>query len=295
MKKAAFFGLVLALVVSILPLAAFTPQAEAGGCRTWYVVRRGDTLAVIAKRYNTTVAVLMNANNIKNRNRIVVGRSLCIPGNVPPPHPQPQPHPWPKPWPCGQPNGCPPAPQPQPQPWPCQNPNGCYPPPPGPCQPNGCYPPPPPGPACNIMPVQGFGNVWYGNVTVRNRLGCPTAVEQGFTAVDEPFCNGYVVEDVNGRNLYILFNNHRWEQRAATWTQSDAVYNPQIVPPPGYYQPQYSIGKAWRESDLMQRLSWGLTPQRSVNATRQSFDNGMMLWTGANGVYVLYNDGTWSR
>lgn len=281
MKKAVLFGLMLALVVSILPLAAFTPKAEAGACRAVYVVRRGDTLAVIAKRYNTTVAVIANANNIKNRNRIVIGKRLCIPGKWTPP---PDSH-WP-----------PPPPKPHPWPQPCQNPNGCYPPPPpGPCQTYGCYPPPQPTPSCSITPVQGFGNVWYGNSTVRNRLGCPTAVEQGFKAVDEPFCFGYVVEDIDGKNIYVLFNDHRWEQRPATWTQSDPVENPMIVPPPGFYEPQYSIGKMWRESDLMQRLSWAYTPQRNVSATRQSFEGGMMLWTSVNGVYVLYNDGTWSR
>jgi LysM repeat protein len=274
MKKAVLFGLMLALVVSILPLAAFTPKAEAGGCKAVYVVRRGDTLVLIARRYHTTVGVIANANHIKNRNHIVVGKRLCIPGNWTPDDDNDWPPPPPGHW--------PPPPPPHPWPLPCQHPSGCY-------------PPPQPGLNCSITPVQGFGNVWYGNSTVRNRLGCPTAVEQGFTAVDEPFCNGYVVEDVNGKVIYVLFNNHRWEQRPATWTQGDPVTVPGTMPPYGFYVPQYSIGKMWGESDLMQRLSWAYTPQRSVSATRQPFDGGMMLWTSVNGVYVLYNDGTWSR
>lgn len=260
MKKAVLFGLMLALVVSILPLAALTPKAEAGGCRAVYVVRRGDTLALIARRYNTTVGVLMNANNIKNRNRIVVGKRLCIPGHWPPPPPRP----WPPPPPC-------------------------------------CYYPPPPGPieppmGCTVLPVRGFGQVWYSKPNVRAKIGCPTDVEQGFVAVDEPFYSGYVVEDVNGKVIYVLFNNGWWMTQPAQWTPGNAIDNPALIPPWGYYQPQYSIGKMWREVDnLSQKLGWARTPQRNMNATRQNYQNGLMLWTAMNGVYVLYNDGTWSR
>lgn len=45
-----------------------------------YVVRSGDTLGDIAKRFNTTVQALMQANNIRNPNRIEVGQVLTIPG-----------------------------------------------------------------------------------------------------------------------------------------------------------------------------------------------------------------------
>ncbi|MEX1018753.1 MAG: LysM peptidoglycan-binding domain-containing protein, partial [Litorilinea sp.] len=46
---------------------------------TTYVVKRGDTLALIAQRFNTTVLALMQANNIKNPNRIEVGDVLHLP------------------------------------------------------------------------------------------------------------------------------------------------------------------------------------------------------------------------
>lgn len=46
---------------------------------TAYTVRRGDTLAVIAERFGTTVAAIMGANGIRNPNRIFVGQVLNIP------------------------------------------------------------------------------------------------------------------------------------------------------------------------------------------------------------------------
>ncbi len=60
--------------------AAEAPKeaADADGSRT-YVVKRGDTLSEIAERFDTTVRRLVEANDIKNPNRIKVGRKLKIP------------------------------------------------------------------------------------------------------------------------------------------------------------------------------------------------------------------------
>lgn len=49
---------------------------------TTYTVKRGDTLSGIAAKYGTTVSNLASLNNIKNVNRIYVGRVLKIAGTV---------------------------------------------------------------------------------------------------------------------------------------------------------------------------------------------------------------------
>ena len=48
---------------------------------TTYVVKKGDNLTNIAKRYNTTVDELIKLNNIKNKNLIYVGQKLKISSN----------------------------------------------------------------------------------------------------------------------------------------------------------------------------------------------------------------------
>lgn len=48
-----------------------------------YVVRPGDTLTSIAQRYGTTVAAIVEANNITNPNLIFVGQVLLIPTEAP--------------------------------------------------------------------------------------------------------------------------------------------------------------------------------------------------------------------
>ena len=45
-----------------------------------YVIQPGDTLSLIAQRYDTTVSRLMQANNLRNMHRIRAGQTLEIPG-----------------------------------------------------------------------------------------------------------------------------------------------------------------------------------------------------------------------
>lgn len=75
-----------------------------------YTVQRGDTLATIARRFNTTVAAIASLNGISNPNRISVGQVLQIPNrngvpqntipgspSLPPPRPAPAPQTPPQP------------------------------------------------------------------------------------------------------------------------------------------------------------------------------------------------------
>ena len=53
-----------------------------------YTIRSGDTLFVLARRFNTTVEAIMAINPGINPNNLQVGRIICIPGAATPP-PQP--------------------------------------------------------------------------------------------------------------------------------------------------------------------------------------------------------------
>ena len=46
-----------------------------------YTIKKGDCLSVIAQRYNTTVQVLKELNNISNPDLIFAGNTLLIPYN----------------------------------------------------------------------------------------------------------------------------------------------------------------------------------------------------------------------
>lgn len=63
---------------SEIPLPENTNQPAAGGT-TNIIIQRGDTLTELAIKYNTTVARLVELNNIANPNLIYAGETLIVP------------------------------------------------------------------------------------------------------------------------------------------------------------------------------------------------------------------------
>ncbi|WP_420642354.1 LysM peptidoglycan-binding domain-containing protein [Candidatus Leptofilum sp.] len=61
-----------------------TPTPPPTGSQT-YIVKAGDTLSAIARRFNTTVTAIAQASGIRNINLIYVGQRLTIPGTGPAP------------------------------------------------------------------------------------------------------------------------------------------------------------------------------------------------------------------
>lgn len=49
-----------------------------------YTIKAGDTLYLLARRYNTTVAAIMAINPGINPNNLQIGQVICIPGTAPP-------------------------------------------------------------------------------------------------------------------------------------------------------------------------------------------------------------------
>jgi len=76
--------------ILIIPNPSATPgPTPTGQPTTTYVVKPGDTLWSLARRFGTSVEAIARANNIVNPNRIYVGQRLTIPGAPTPPPPPP--------------------------------------------------------------------------------------------------------------------------------------------------------------------------------------------------------------
>jgi hypothetical protein len=73
----AVLALVLALTLVVGPLGAAAAQSVPN-CTQYHTVVRGDTLALIAARYNTTWRYLAEINNLSNPNLIYTGSRLCV-------------------------------------------------------------------------------------------------------------------------------------------------------------------------------------------------------------------------
>jgi len=78
--RRAWLALLVAVVILVGNLAVPTrAQAAPGSGGTVHIVRRGETLTQIARRYGVSVRALAAANGIANVNRIYVGQRLVIP------------------------------------------------------------------------------------------------------------------------------------------------------------------------------------------------------------------------
>jgi len=151
-------------------------------------------------------------------------------------------------------------------------------------------------PACSITPILGFGEVWKTNTTVSTRLGCPVELETSTWSAEESFIGGYMFWRGDLRLIYALYSNGTWQSFVDTWNEGDLEWDGTIVPPSGYYQPVRGFGKIWREQPgVRDKLSWATNEERGFNGSWQAYQGGLMLWSDDLGIFVLYNDGTWSR
>lgn len=70
--------------VAVAPVPEVMPGATPGAGELSYVLRRGDSLFTVARRFNVTVAVLAATNRIANPNRVLAGTRLLIPSPAAP-------------------------------------------------------------------------------------------------------------------------------------------------------------------------------------------------------------------
>ena len=80
LRSANFIRIGQELTLPVAGTPALASVAENGGA---YTVRRGDTMAVIARRLGVSTQAMLSANSISNPDRIYIGQSLRIPGSAP--------------------------------------------------------------------------------------------------------------------------------------------------------------------------------------------------------------------
>ena len=71
---------IVALLASVMP--QFTQSAAAATCSKKYTVVAGDTLTSIAAKYNTTVQVLAELNDLTAPYVLSVGQVICLPAEA---------------------------------------------------------------------------------------------------------------------------------------------------------------------------------------------------------------------
>jgi membrane-bound lytic murein transglycosylase D len=71
-------GEVLLANIANIPSTVLASYENSDSTNAVHVVRSGDTLSSIAKKYRTTVKAIMNANGLKNANNLKVGMRLRL-------------------------------------------------------------------------------------------------------------------------------------------------------------------------------------------------------------------------
>jgi membrane-bound lytic murein transglycosylase D len=68
-----------AATATVAPVATEATAQSSEAETVWHTVQRGETLAVIAQKYDTTSTEIAKANNLSNPNTISTGQKLKIP------------------------------------------------------------------------------------------------------------------------------------------------------------------------------------------------------------------------
>ncbi len=81
-RNTLFAGLFIAMMITLLPSAVANassgPDEDAVTYKV-YVVKAGDTLGIISRKFNVPIATILKINKLKKAKRIYVGQKLKIP------------------------------------------------------------------------------------------------------------------------------------------------------------------------------------------------------------------------
>ena len=145
----------------------------------------------------------------------------------------------------------------------------------------------------DTIPVVGpFGNVFWSNELVQERLGAPIANATTISGVELDFQHGAMFSRSDSSQTYVL------ESSTGAWSvvsSSPDSTESEPAPDPDTWIPGGNIGALWSaESWIQSALGYALAPSGAVFDSRlQTFENGTMLMSASGQVYILYADGTW--
>jgi serine/threonine-protein kinase len=156
-------------------------------------------------------------------------------------------------------------------------------------------PSPSPRPLADCTPPITTTLVAFLENTGAGSLGCPSGEAVAVAAAWQPFEHGLMLwrEDLN--LIYTLDAANRWASFGDTWRETDAVSDPVLSPPEGWYQPVRGFGKIWRERPgVGDGLGWATAEEAGFRAVIQEF-NGSLVWYDPAGqrYFILLNNHTY--
>lgn len=147
------------------------------------------------------------------------------------------------------------------------------------------------------IPVTGaFGQVYWGNEPVQQKLGQPLGHAYTVSATEMDFQRGLMIERFDTGTIYVLVADGTWFPVPDTWTPDTWPTAQQVEP--NLWSPGGYFGAAWRDQALQQTLGYAIEPEAHLmaeGARIQEFEHGILLLSDRGFVYMLLESGTWEQ
>jgi hypothetical protein len=103
---------------------------------------------------------------------------------------------------------------------------------------------------------------------------CPRGPAIFSNAAEQHFEHGTLLWVEDQDLIYVIFDDGKvpgWTAYPDEWQEGDPEYDPDIVPPEGYYQPIRGFGLVWRtKSTVRDRLGWAVDLELAFDSAVQS-------------------------
>jgi hypothetical protein len=143
-----------------------------------------------------------------------------------------------------------------------------------------------------VLPKGGFGVVFEMDPGVPPAIGCPISPNAQDLPhewiVDtrwQPFERGEMLWsaalgwELNRPIVYVLYNDGTYQRYEDTYNQSTDPLVGELPPPSGFFEPEGSLGKVWREGPgVSARLGWATGPEIHERTFMQVFTSGEMIF-----------------
>lgn len=122
--------------------------------------------------------------------------------------------------------------------------------------------------------------------------GCPTAVSEPATFVQQRFQNGLMIWSSLTNEIFIFYSDNRspqWQLVSDSFRDGDPERDDSIIPPPELQQPIRGFGLVWRTTPgVRDRLGWAIESEGGFAGVIQTGTNS----EGATVSYLRQRDGT---
>lgn len=122
-------------------------------------------------------------------------------------------------------------------------------------------------------------------------VGCPLAVESELPLARQFFQRGQMLWRSDTKTIYVV--ETRWRSYPDLWRDGDPAADPNLTPPPGFFQPVRGFGRVWRDQlgGANASIGWATGQERGLTGGVRPWQGGLVFRLDEE-LLILFNDGT---